>query len=137
MARPTPAKGATPVQSANGHRPSRAARVPVKSTGTGQERRTIVVDGPDPMASRWWDGLAERTMLELSGRGAPASIRVGMKGSPERTFYGWGNAQATAIAYAARNAFPAENAGQALPAASAPVGAADFGPKSLVAQFGL
>lgn len=110
-----------------------APRRPVTGTPTGKVKATIVLDGPDPFGSRWWDGLAERTYLELSPFGAPASVRVGMKGSPEKTFYGWGGAQPTAIAYAARNAFPAENAGQALPAASGPIG----GGKSLVAEFGL
>lgn len=90
-------------------------------SGKGQRSRTIVVNGPDPVGSAVWDGLAERTALELSPFGAPLSVRSGMTGSPEVTFYGDpGPLQIFPLNYGARKTFAAENANQALPGASSP-----------------
>lgn len=105
--------------------------------GAAERRVTIVVNGPDPVQTAWWNGLADRTALELSGLGAPLSRRLGMKGSPGRTWYGdLGPLQVPAPSYGARNTFAAENAGQALPATSSPsTGSLDI--RSIVAEFGL
>lgn len=91
--------------------------------GKSQSRQTIVVNGPDPVGSANWEGLAERTALELSSQGAPMSVRVGMTGSPEKTAYGdLGPLQRFPASYGARRAFPALSApSQALPASSSPV----------------
>jgi hypothetical protein len=104
--------------------------------GKGQSKQTIVVNGPDPVGSANWDTLAERTALELSPFGAPMSIRVGMHGSPERTFYGDpGPLQRFPASYRARRAFPALSApSQALPAASSPV-SGNVGLRDLLTEF--
>jgi hypothetical protein len=89
--------------------------------GKGQLRRTIVQNGPDPAGSAEWDALAGRTELELSGSGAPLSVRAGMKGDPTVTFYGDpGPLQNFPAAYRARRAFARPDP-QALPATSSPV----------------
>lgn len=96
------------------------------SNAKGQTVESIVVNGADPRQSAWWDGLAERTALELSAAGAPLSIRYGITGSPVRTWYGdsvkIGSMQVIlpAPSYGAINAFPALNADQALPATGSP-----------------
>jgi hypothetical protein len=103
--------------------------------GKGQRRRTILVDGPDPSGSAAWDALADRTELELSGAGAPLSVRVGMKGDPSVTFYGDpGPLQGFPAAYAARRAFARPDP-QALPATSSPVAGSD-NLRGLVESFG-
>src|SRR5665213_941553 len=90
--------------------------------GKNQTKQCIVTNGPDPVGSANWDGLAERTALELSPFGAPLSIRVGMKGGPPVTWYGdLGPIQRFPASYAARRSFPALSApSQALPAPSSP-----------------
>lgn len=92
----------------------------------GQVTRVIIENGPDPAQSRWWDALADRTAAELSGSGAPLSIRYGLTGSPVRTWYG-DSVKVGAMelilpapSYGAINAFPQLNANQALPATSSP-----------------
>jgi hypothetical protein len=91
-------------------------------TSKGQSIRRLVVNGPDPVMSEYWDGLANRTALELSSEGAPLSVRWGMKGSPEKTWYGDPGPLGglPAPSYGAVNALPTLNAGQALPATSSP-----------------
>ena len=103
--------------------------------GKGQVRATLLLDGPDPTGEANWDALALRTALELSSKGAPLSVRSGMHGSPEVTYYGDpGPLQRVPAAYPARRAF-ARPAPQALPATSSPVaGSTDL--RSLVAGFG-
>lgn len=108
----------------------------MKTLGKGQIKRTLVVNGPDPTGSANWDTLAERTALELSSAGAPESVRVGMKGNPEKTFYGDpGPLQRFPLSYGAKNSFAALSApSQALPATSSPVtGSTDL--RAYVAQF--
>jgi hypothetical protein len=97
--------------------------VSARGFGKAQTRRTIVVNGPDPVGSAGWNILAERTALELSSQGAPLSIRVGMTGSPEKTAYGdLGPLQRFPASYGAKRAFPALSApSQALPATQSPV----------------
>lgn len=98
----------------------------LRRNAKGQVARAILVNGPDPRQSDWWDGLADRTALELSAAGAPLSVRYGITGSPVRTWYGdsikVGSMQVIlpAPSYGAINAFPALNADQALPATSSP-----------------
>lgn len=108
----------------------------MKKLGKGQKTQCIVVNGPDPVGSANWEGLAERTALELSPFGAPLSIRVGMHGSPEVTWYGdLGPIQRYPASYAARRAFPALSApSQALPATSSPV-AGNLSLRDLVSEF--
>jgi len=102
----------------------------------GQSLRVIVENGPDPRATAYWDGLANRTDLELSSQGAPLSVRVGMKGDPSVTYYGDPGPLGglPSASHGALNAFAALNANQALPATSAPV-ATPSSLKELVAQF--
>lgn len=86
----------------------------------GQVAERVVVNGPDPRQTAYWDGLADRTYLELSSEGAPESVRVGMKGSDTTTWYGDAGPLGGLPApnYGARNSFPALNADQALPGSS-------------------
>lgn len=88
----------------------------------GQRAEAIVVNGPDPAGVAFWNGLATRTVLELSSEGAPASVRVGMKGSPMTTFYGDPGPLGglPSPSYGARRSFAALNAEQALPNTSSP-----------------
>ena len=89
----------------------------------GQTLERIVVNGPDPAGSSYWDGLALRTDLELSANyGNSPSVRVGMKGDPTVTWYGDPGPLGglPAPSYGALNAFPELNAEQALPATSSP-----------------
>jgi hypothetical protein len=90
--------------------------------GKGQVARVIIENGPDPRQSEWWDGLADRTAGELSSQAAPESVRWGMKGSPEVTWYGDPGplGGVPSPSYGAPNAFPALNAPQALPNTSSP-----------------
>jgi hypothetical protein len=101
--------------------------------------RTITVNLPDPLGSALWDTLADRTSAELNGSGAPASRRLGMKGSDVTTFYGDpGPLQRyPVLGFAARNAFAPASASQsqALPSASAPTAPSDL--RSLVFEAGL
>lgn len=110
-----------------------------------QRRVSIVSNGPDPAGEANWDALAQRTALELSPFGAPASVRVGMKGNAEDTFYGDPTPpgsgrpplQAFPAAYGAPGSFRSEMAAeQALPA-TAPPAATPATLKSYVASFGL
>jgi hypothetical protein len=88
----------------------------------GQVAVRVVENLPDQYQSAWWDGLAMRTVLELSSEGAPESVRFGMKGSPPVTYYGDpGPAGGVpAPSYGAGNAFAKLNADQALPNTSSP-----------------
>lgn len=102
----------------------------------GQVRQSIVLNDPDPRQSAYWDGLAERTALEMSGKGAPLSIRAGMKGDPTVTWYGDPGPLGglPAPSHGAPNNFPSLNADQALPGEGAPVGK-NAGLRALVASY--
>ena len=92
-------------------------------TSKGQVVERVTLNGPDPVQSEWWNGLAYRTDLELSADfGRSPSVRVGMKGSPPTTWYGDPGPLGglPAASYGAVNAFPELDAIQALPATSSP-----------------
>ena len=103
----------------------------------GQVTRSIVVNDPDPRQRAYWDGLAERTALELSPAGAPLSVRAGMKGDPTVTGYGDPGPLGglPSPSHGALNDFPGLNADQALPGNGQPL-ASQSGLKALVASFG-
>lgn len=116
---------------------SRAVPSGVTTLGSkGQTARVVIENGPDPRGSAYWDGLAARTELELSPLGAPAMVRVGMKGEPMTTYYGDPGpiGGLPAPSHGARNSFASLNANQALPATSPPV-SLPSNLKELVAQF--
>ena len=102
----------------------------------GQSLQIIVENGPDPRGQAYWNGLAQRTALELSAEGAPKSVRLGMKGEPMTTYYGDPGALGglPSPSHGARNAFASLNANQALPATSPPI-AMPSTLKELVAEF--
>ena len=105
-----------------------------RASAKGQIAEIIVENGPDPAQTGWWDGLASRTVLELSSKGAPESVRVGMKGEPMTTYYGDPGPAGgfPAPSYGAGNAFAKLNADQALPSTSGPAA----NPSSLQALLG-
>jgi hypothetical protein len=102
----------------------------------GQELRRILVNDPDPRQSAYWDGLAERTALEMSGKGAPLSVRAGMKGDPTVTWYGDPGPLGglPSPSHGAPNNFPSLNADQALPGEGAPQ-TGNVGLRALVASY--
>jgi hypothetical protein len=108
-----------------------------KVGGKGQVVARVLENAPDPRQSVWWDGLAEKTAEELSGLGAPLSIRAGMKGDPTVTWYGDPGPLGgiPSPSHGALNNFPELNADQALPGNGQPL-AAQSGLQALVASFG-
>lgn len=106
--------------------------------GKGQVTVPVIENEADPRQSRYWDGLAERTALELSGAGAPLSIRAGMKGDPTVSWYGDPGPLGglPSPSHGALNSLPTLNADQALPGNGQPL-TTQSGLKALVASFGM
>lgn len=102
----------------NGPAPKAAPSMSAK----GQLVESIVVNGPDPAQSEWWNGLWGAVMGTLNSLGAPWTVRFGMKGSPPTTYYGDPGPLGGLPApnYGAGNALALLNADQALPATSSP-----------------